>query len=96
MAPRYAFDGTCQIDFEGLGRLQAPAVNLSAAGLRIELDVLPDEGTRARCAIALPNGEHWIVAGTVARVVDRARSGIAIAFEGVTSFDRVQLAAAFG
>lgn len=96
MAPRYSFDGTCQIEFEGLGRVQAPAVNLSAAGLRIELDVLPDEGTQVRCAIALPNGAHWIVGGNVARVIDRAKSGIAIAFEGVTSFDRAQLAAAFG
>lgn len=97
-APRYEFSATCQIDFEGLGRVPVAALDLSAVGMRVAMPVLPEEGTRVRCAIPLPSGQFWLVGGHVVRVIetDTIESGIAIAFDGVTHFDRTQLAAAFG
>ena len=98
LARRYPFTADCQIEFEGLGRVTLPASDISAAGLRVSLTVFPEEGTRVRCAVPLPNGDHWIVGGRVARVIDLEGSacGIAIAFDGVSAHDRTQLAAAFG
>jgi hypothetical protein len=100
-APRYEFAATCQIDFEGLGRASIDALDLSAVGMRVSMPVLPDEGTRVRCAIPLPGGQFWLVGGNVVRVIESGGTegtecGIAIAFEGVTHFDRTQLALAFG
>ncbi len=97
-APRYEFSGSCQIDFEGFGRVSLEALDLSAVGMRVSMPVLPEEGTRVRCAIPLPSGRFWVVGGEVVRVIETAEAecGIAIAFEGVTHSDRTQLAAAFG
>jgi hypothetical protein len=98
VAPRYPFFASCQLDFDGLGRVTLPANDLSAAGLRVELAVFPEEGTPVRCAIPLPSGDFWVVRGYVARVIDGQGPtyGIAIAFDGVSADDRTQLAAAFG
>jgi hypothetical protein len=96
-APRYSFLAKCEVEFEGLGRATLPARNISASGLCVAVSVLPEEGTRVRCAIPLPTGKYWVVGGYIARVIDAASAtcGIAIAFEGVSAHDRTQLAVAF-
>ncbi len=92
---RYACAVDCAVDIDGLGRAQLHCENVSAHGAFFGAAVLLDEGTRVRCAIPLPRGGLWLVAGKVVRADEGAAPGMAVAFEGVTAFDRRRLDAAF-
>lgn len=94
-ARRYEYRAECHVDLEGIGRAALECANVSAAGVFLRTAVLPDEGTRVRCAIPLPDRGHWLVGGHVIRVELGADPGIAVAFDGVSAFDRQRLVAAF-